>query len=195
MSAYIGVYGMGVMGQSLALNIAGHGYQVAVCNLEPEVTRAFLENRGADRPGLIPCYSLEAFVQALERPRRVLLMITAGPAVDQVTDQLLPLLDPGDIVIDGGNSFYADTRRREKALGAKGIRFFGMGISGGERGALEGPCMMPGGHRETYRELEALLSAISAKAEDGSPCCAYIGEDGAGHYVKMVHNGIEYADI
>ena len=195
MSAYIGVYGMGVMGQSLALNIAGHGYQVAVCNLEPEVTRAFLENRGADRPGLIPCYSLEAFVQALERPRRVLLMITAGPAVDQVTDQLLPLLDPGDIVIDGGNSFYADTRRREKALGAKGIRFFGMGISGGERGALEGPCMMPGGHRETYRELEALLSAISAKAEDGSPCCTYIGEDGAGHYIKMVHNGIEYADI
>ena len=193
--AYVGVYGMGVMGQSLALNMANHGYSVAVCNLEPENTRAFLDGKAASRENVTACYGLEAFVDALEKPRRIVLMITAGAAVDQVADQLAPLMEPGDILVDGGNSFYADTRRREAALRERGIRFFGVGVSGGERGALEGPCIMPGGDRTAYEELRDLLTDISAKAADGAPCCAYMGPDGAGHYVKMVHNGIEYADI
>lgn len=193
--AYVGVYGMGVMGQSLALNMANHGYSVAVYNLEPENTRAFLDGKAASRENVTACYGLEAFVDALEKPRRIVLMITAGAAVDQVADQLAPLMEPGDILVDGGNSFYADTRRREAALRERGIRFFGVGVSGGERGALEGPCIMPGGDRTAYEELRDLLTDISAKAADGAPCCAYMGPDGAGHYVKMVHNGIEYADI
>ena len=192
--AYIGVFGMGVMGQSLALNIANHGYAVAVYNKDRENTEAFLK-KAAGRENVTPCWTLEEFAASLEAPRKILLMVTAGKVVDLVIQSLLPLLDRGDIVIDAGNSYYADTRRRERELRERGIRFFGMGVSGGERGALEGPSMMPGGDPEAYGYLKELFEDMAAKTPDGTPCCAYIGPDGAGHYVKMVHNGIEYADI
>lgn len=195
-NAYVGVYGMGVMGQSLALNIANHGYSVAVGSRKAEKIQIFMAEKAADRADVHPFYSLEEFVNGLERPRRIILMVTAGAAVDQVIAQLIPLVSSGDIIVDGGNSFYADTCRRELELKKYGIHFFGVGISGGEKGALEGPCMMPGGDRKAFNDsLLDLFASISAKAEDGTPCCTYIGSNGAGHYVKMVHNGIEYADI
>lgn len=195
-SAYVGVYGMGVMGQSLALNIANHGYSVAVSNRKADKTQNFMSEKAKGRENVHPFYSLEEFVNGLERPRRIILMVTAGAAVDQIIRQLVPLLSPGDILADGGNSFYTDTCRRELELKKFGIHFFGVGISGGEKGALEGPCMMPGGDRTAFDDsLSDLFASIAAKAEDGAPCCTYIGSNGAGHYVKMVHNGIEYADI
>ena len=193
--AYIGVFGMGVMGQSLALNIANRGYAVSVYNKDWENTRDFIEKKASGKENVIPCQTLEEFLSSLEAPRKILLMITAGQPVDLVLQMMAPLLDSGDIVVDGGNSFYRDTRRREQELRERGIRFFGMGISGGEKGALEGPALMPGGDPEAYGYLKGLLEDIAAKAHDGTPCCAYMGADGAGHYVKMVHNGIEYADI
>ena len=187
----IGIIGLAVMGQNLALNFARHGFRVCVYNRTPERTEGFLRDRVRDEP-IIPAYTLEEFVRCLERPRRILLMVQAGSAVDQVIEALLPLLEPGDLVMDGGNSHYADTERRMQNLAAHGIRFLGVGISGGEKGALLGPSIMPGGSAEAYAMVEHMLIRIAAQSEEG-PCCAYMGRGGAGHYVKMVHNAIEYA--
>ncbi len=187
----IGIVGLAVMGQNLALNFARKGFRVVVYNRTPERTEAFLRDRVRGEP-IRPAYTLEEFVGSLERPRRILLMVQAGPAVDQVIEGLLPLLEPGDLVMDGGNSHYADTERRMQALAERGIRFLGVGISGGEKGALLGPSIMPGGTPEAYAMVEGMLTRIAAQSEEG-PCCGYMGRGGAGHYVKMVHNAIEYA--
>ena len=192
--ADIGLIGLAVMGQNLVLNLERNGYTVAVYNR----TTATMEEFVAEHPGkkLVPARTLEEFVAALERPRRVLIMVKAGSAVDAVIDGLLPLLDPGDLIMDGGNSYYRDTERRTAAIEDKGFNFMGVGVSGGEEGALWGPSIMPGGSRETWGSVQAMLEDISAKApEDGKPCVVYLGPRGAGHYVKMVHNGIEYGDM
>ena len=189
----IGVVGMAVMGSNLALNMADHGYDVSVYNYTPDLTEQSLQERPHEN---IPGYfELKDFLASLKRPRKIMLMIMAGAPVDSMLDQLLPLLDTGDIIIDGGNSYFGDTRRRYDRCREDGIHFYGMGISGGETGARRGPAIMPGGNKETYPEIQPIYEAIAAKAADGKPCCTYIGEDGAGHYVKMVHNGIEYADM
>lgn len=190
----IGLYGLGVMGQSLVLNIANHGHSIAVFNRSSGKTETFMQEKVTGQP-ITATYSLEEFVDALELPRRILLMVTAGSVTDATIENLLPLLSKGDIIVDCGNSFYKDTVRREAYLKEKGINFFGTGVSGGEMGALLGPSMMPGGDREAYRYLEPVFMDIAAKTPSGDACCGYIGPDGAGHYVKMVHNGIEYADI
>ncbi len=190
----IGVYGLGVMGQSLALNMLNHGYQVPVYNKEPEIVRKFMTERITTQK-VIPCEDLQSFVNSLEKPRCVFLMVTAGKVVDWVIDELKNLLESGDMIIDGGNSFYKDTIRRCHSLQEIGLHFIGVGVSGGEMGALNGPSMMPSGDYNAYQRVAPIFMDIAAKAEDGQPCCAYIGTDGAGHYVKMVHNGIEYADI
>jgi 6-phosphogluconate dehydrogenase len=193
MKADIGVIGMAVMGQNLALNIESRGYAVAVYNRTAEKTRELAEGEGKGRK-LLPAFSLEQFVASLASPRKVFLMVQAGKAVDELIGQLEPLLARGDILIDGGNSFFQDTIRRSKAAEAKGLLFIGTGVSGGEEGALRGPSMMPGGHRAAYDATGKIFRDIAAKVGD-DPCCAYIGTDGAGHYVKMVHNGIEYGDM
>ncbi|MDH2425475.1 NADP-dependent phosphogluconate dehydrogenase [Sphaerisporangium sp. TRM90804] len=191
--AVIGVTGLGVMGRNLARNFARHGYPTAVHNRTEAKTKALVEEYGHE--GLfLPGETMEAFVASLERPRKMVIMVNAGKATDAVIEELVPLLDAGDIVIDGGNAHFADTRRREKALREHGLHFVGAGISGGEQGALEGPSIMPGGSREAYEAIGPILEDISAKV-DGVPCCTHIGPDGAGHFVKMVHNGIEYADM
>lgn len=196
MANYVGVYGMGVMGQSLALNIAHHGYQVAVFNHFPDETKNFAASRAQNEKLVHPTYDLREFLDSLEAPRKIILMVKAGDVVDSVTDELAEYLEPGDIVIDGGNSYYADTEMRMEKYAKKQIVFFGMGVSGGEKGALEGPSIMPSGNREIYtRYLEKMLATIAAHTQDGSSCCEYIGSGGSGHYVKMVHNGIEYGDI
>ena len=189
----IGVVGMAVMGSNLALNMADHGYDVSVYNYTPDLTEQFLKERPHDK--ITGYFELKDFLTSLKRPRKIMLMIMAGAPVDSMLDQLLPLLDTGDIIIDGGNSYFGDTRRRYDRCKEDGIHFYGMGISGGETGARRGPAIMPGGNKETYPEIQPIYEAIAAKAADGKPCCTYIGEDGAGHYVKMVHNGIEYADM
>lgn len=188
----IGVVGLAVMGKNLALNIESRGFTVSVYNRSPEKTKEILE----ENPGkhLHGTYSVEEFVQSLEKPRRILIMVKAGKPTDDTINQLVPYLDQGDILIDGGNAFFPDTQRRNKELEAKGFRFIGTGVSGGEEGALKGPAIMPGGQRDAYELVEPILTAISAKVK-GDPCCTYIGPDGAGHYVKMVHNGIEYGDM
>lgn len=189
----IGMVGLAVMGRSLALNMADKGFRVAGYNR----SRAVTDEMTAKWPHehFAPFYTLEDLVSALKKPRKVMLMVKAGAPVDAVLDQLVPLLDPGDIVLDGGNSFFEDTRRRTAALEAKGLHYFGVGVSGGEEGARSGPSIMPGGDRAAYEQhVKPILEAIAAQAE-GEPCCTYIGPDGAGHYVKMVHNGIEYADM
>ncbi|MBM6616830.1 NADP-dependent phosphogluconate dehydrogenase [Bacillus suaedaesalsae] len=188
----IGVIGLAVMGKNLALNIESRGYSVSVYNRSREKTDSMLqENPGKN---LKPTYTMEEFVDSLETPRRMLLMVQAGQPTDATIEQLVPLLDEGDIIIDGGNAYFPDTMRRNKELAEKGIRFVGTGVSGGEEGALNGPSIMPGGQREAYALVEPILKDISAKV-DGDACCTYIGPDGAGHYVKMVHNGIEYGDM
>lgn len=192
----IGVYGLGVMGRSLAVNIANHGYRVAAYNKfdYEKVTMPFADsNKG--KP--ITAYKdLNEFIESIERPRRIILMVTAGKAVDSIIEELVPLLDEGDLIADCGNSYYKDTIRREAELKKKHIFFFGVGVSGGEKGALYGPSIMPGGDKSIYDSLlSEILTAISAKTSEGDPCCNYIGPNGAGHYVKMVHNGIEYGDI
>ncbi len=190
----IAIIGLAVMGRSLALNMADHGFRVAVYNRSRSVT----DEMAAKWPheNVTPFYTLEDLAAALEPPRKIMLMVKAGPPVDAVLDQLIPLLSPGDIVLDGGNSFFEDTRRRTQALAARGLHYFGVGVSGGEKGARFGPSIMPGGDRAAYdAHVRPILEAIAAKAGDGAPCCAYMGPDGAGHYVKMVHNGIEYADM
>ena len=189
----IGVVGMAVMGSNLALNMADHGFQVSVYNYTPDLTEKFI----AERPhqNIKGFFELKEFVASLKKPRKIMLMIMAGAPVDSMIDQLAPILDQGDIIIDGGNSYFGDTRRRYDYCKERGIHFYGMGISGGETGARRGPSIMPGGNKDTYPEIQPVYEAIAAKAADGKPCCTYIGEDGAGHYVKMVHNGIEYADM
>jgi 6-phosphogluconate dehydrogenase len=182
------------MGANLARNLARNGYTVALHNRSVEKTDTLLAKHG-DEGDFIRTETLQELVDSLEKPRRVLIMVKAGAPVDAVVDQLVPLLEEGDIVIDAGNSHYEDTRRREAALAEKGLHFVGVGVSGGEEGALNGPSIMPGGSKQSYEALGPLLEKISAKASDGTPCCAWIGTDGAGHFVKMVHNGIEYADM
>jgi 6-phosphogluconate dehydrogenase len=189
----IGVVGMAVMGRNLALNIASRGHKVSIFNRSREKTDEVM----ADSPdaGLVPSYTLQAFVDSLEVPRRILLMVKAGAGTDAVIDELKPLLSKGDVLIDGGNTFFQDTRRRNQELADAGFHFIGTGVSGGEEGALKGPSIMPGGPKDAYDLVAPILTEIAAKAEDGTPCVTYIGTDGAGHYVKMVHNGIEYGDM
>ncbi len=191
--SHIGVLGLAVMGQNLARNIAQKGTPLAVYNRTTERTERFHAEFGHEG-AITPTRTIAEFVQAIRRPRPILLLVQAGRAVDQVIAELTPYLDPGDIVVDGGNSFFQDTRRRAREVEAAGFRFIGTGISGGEEGALLGPSIMPGGSREAYDHLAPILTRIAAQV-DGTPCCTYIGPDGAGHYVKMVHNGIEYADM
>jgi 6-phosphogluconate dehydrogenase len=192
-SAQIGVTGLAVMGRNLARNFARHGYVVAVHNRSAARTHSLVADHG-DEGAFVPSDSLAEFVASLERPRKIVIMVKAGDPTDAVIDELVPLLDEGDIVVDAGNAHFPDTRRRELALKAHGLHFVGSGVSGGEEGALNGPSIMPGGSRESYATLGPILEDISAKV-DGVPCCTYVGPDGAGHFVKMVHNGIEYADM
>jgi 6-phosphogluconate dehydrogenase len=193
MAQSFGVIGLAVMGENLALNVERNGFPVAVYNRSREKTDRFMAERAGGK-NVKAAYSLEEFVQSLERPRRILVMVKAGGPVDAVIDQLKPLLEEGDMIIDGGNSLYEDTERRVKELEPTGLGFIGMGVSGGEEGALNGPSLMPGGTRAAYAEIEHIVTKIAAQVDDG-PCVTYIGPGGAGHYVKMVHNGIEYGDM
>ena len=190
----IGLIGLAVMGQNLVLNMNDHGYKVAVFNRTVSKVDEFIadEAKGTQVAG---AHSVEAMCAMLKRPRRVMLMVKAGQVVDQTIEQVLPYLEAGDILIDGGNSLFTDSTRRTKELAAKGILFIGTGVSGGEEGARFGPSIMPGGNKEAWPHVKDIFQAIAAKVEDGTPCCDWVGEDGAGHYVKMVHNGIEYGDM
>jgi len=190
----VGVVGLGVMGANLALNMERHGFPVAGYDLNAEKARAFLAGPGAGKQ-VVAVSSPDDLMAGLEKPRRVLVMVPAGAPVDGAIAHLKPHMERGDILIDGGNSWFLDTERRSHELAAEGLNFFGMGVSGGEEGALWGPSIMPGGQREAYEALAPILTAIAAKADDGQPCVEYIGPGGAGHYVKMVHNGIEYGDM
>nr|WP_263325025.1 NADP-dependent phosphogluconate dehydrogenase [Neobacillus sp. Marseille-Q6967] len=188
----VGVVGVGVMGRSLALNFESKGFSVSIYDLSDEKVNEIIEtNKGKN---IIGTTDLKEFILSLETPRKILIMVPAGVITDKAIESLIPFLDEGDILIDGGNSFYQDTIRRNKDLAEKGILFIGAGVSGGEEGALTGPAIMPSGQKEAYAEVEPLLTGISAKV-NGEPCCTYIGPNGAGHYVKMVHNGIEYSDM
>src|SRR3954452_1610754 len=189
----IGVTGLAVMGANLARNIARRGVPIAVHNRTASKTKDFM-SEFASEGDFTAAESLEEFVEALERPRRIIVMVKAGAPVDGVISDLAPLLDKDYIVIDAGNTHFADTRRRTEDCRERGLRFIGTGVSGGEEGALLGPSIMPGGERAAYGEVEEVFTTIAAQV-DGEACCAYIGPDGAGHYVKMVHNGIEYADM
>jgi 6-phosphogluconate dehydrogenase len=191
--ARIGVTGLAVMGRNLARNLARHGHPVAVHNRSYSRTKELVEEFGHEGT-FLPAETAEQFVASLERPRRLVIMVKAGGPTDAVIDEFAPLLEPGDMIVDGGNAHFADTRRREQALRERGLHFVGAGISGGEEGALHGPSIMPGGSPESYEALGPLLEDISAKV-DGTPCCVHVGPDGAGHFVKMVHNGIEYSDM
>jgi 6-phosphogluconate dehydrogenase len=193
MAQSFGVIGLAVMGENLALNVERNGFPIAVYNRSREKTDAFMANRAGGKQ-VQATYSLEEFVAALERPRKILIMVKAGAPVDATIDQLKPLLDEGDILIDGGNSLFSDTERRARALEAEKFTFIGMGVSGGEEGALNGPSLMPGGTKTAYEYLSPILTKIAAQVDDG-PCVTYVGPGGAGHYVKMVHNGIEYGDM
>ena len=188
----IGVIGMAVMGRNLALNIESRGFSVSIYNRSRDKTEEVIAEHSDKQ--LVPYYSIEDFVNSLEKPRRILIMVQAGKGTDAVIDELRPLLDKGDIIIDGGNAYFEDTIRRNKMLSDEGFKFIGTGVSGGEEGALKGPSIMPGGQKEAYELVAPILEKIAAKA-NGEPCVAYIGPDGAGHYVKMAHNGIEYGDM
>ena len=189
----IGVVGMAVMGKNLALNIESRGYSVSVFNRTGSKTEEVVKEHPEKK--LVATYTIEEFVASLEKPRRIMLMVQAGKATDLTIQSLLPHLDKGDILIDGGNTFFQDTIRRNEELANSGINFIGTGVSGGEEGALKGPSMMPGGQKEAYELVKPIFEQIAAKAKDGEPCVTYIGPNGAGHYVKMVHNGIEYGDM
>ena len=191
--ADIGVTGLAVMGRNLARNIARHGHAVAVHNRTASRVDELVAENG-DEGDFRPSHSIEDFVASLAKPRRVIIMVKAGAATDAVIDELVPLLEEGDIVVDAGNAHFEDTRRRERDLRGRGLHFVGTGVSGGEEGALLGPSIMPGGSRESYEALGPILESIAVEV-DGTPCCTYVGPDGAGHFVKMVHNGIEYADM
>jgi len=193
-SCDIGLIGLAVMGQNLVLNMNDHGYRVAVFNRTVSKVDDFIsdEAKGTEVAG---AHSIEELAQALKKPRRVMLMVKAGETVDQMIESLVPNLEKGDIIIDGGNSHYPDTNRRTKSLADRGILFIGTGVSGGEEGARNGPSIMPGGNPAAWPHVKEIFQAIAAKVEDGTPCCDWVGENGAGHYVKMVHNGIEYGDM
>src|SRR5271163_4495238 len=190
----IGLIGLAVMGQNLVLNMNDHGYKVAVFNRTVSKVDDFLANE-AQGTQVLGAHSIEEMCKLLKTPRRVMIMVKAGEVVDQTIEQVLPYLEKGDILIDGGNSLHTDTTRRTRDLAAKGILFIGTGVSGGEEGARFGPSIMPGGNKEAWPHVKDIFQAIAAKVEDGTPCCDWVGEDGAGHYVKMVHNGIEYGDM
>jgi 6-phosphogluconate dehydrogenase len=192
-TAEFGLTGLAVMGQNLARNVARHGIPIVVHNRTAARTSELLARHGQEGP-MVGARSVAELTGTLARPRRILIMVKAGPAVDAVIEELTPHLEPGDVLIDGGNSWFEDTRRRERDLAERGLHFVGTGISGGEEGALNGPSIMPGGSKEGYAAVEPVLTAVAAKV-DGVPCCVHVGPDGAGHYVKMVHNGIEYADM
>src|SRR5579884_3612990 len=190
----IGLIGLAVMGQNLVLNMNDHGFRVAVFNRTISKVDDFLANE-AKGTQIVGAHSIQELVAALKKPRRVMLMVKAGPTVDEVIETLTPHLEKGDIIIDGGNSHYPDTTRRTRALAEKGILYIGTGVSGGEEGARFGPSIMPGGNPAAWPHVKEIFQSIAAKVADGSPCCDWVGEDGAGHYVKMVHNGIEYGDM
>ncbi|WP_215224961.1 decarboxylating NADP(+)-dependent phosphogluconate dehydrogenase [Echinicola shivajiensis] len=192
--ADIGLIGLAVMGENLVLNMESKGFTVAVFNRSTEKVDKFIEGRGAGKK-FIGTHSIEELVGALETPRKVMMLVKAGDPVDHFIDQIIPHLEPGDIIIDGGNSYYEDTIRRTKYVESKGFKFIGTGVSGGEIGALRGPSMMPGGSKEAWPQVKEIFQAISAKVDGGVPCCDWVGADGAGHYVKMIHNGIEYGDM
>ena len=193
-SCDIGLIGLAVMGQNLVLNMNDHGYRVAVFNRTVAKVDDFIAHEAAGTQ-VVGAHSIPEFVQTLKKPRRVMLMVKAGDTVDQVIAEVTPHLEKGDILIDGGNSLYSDTTRRTRALAKQGILFVGTGVSGGEEGARNGPSIMPGGNPAAWPYVKEIFQAIAAKVDDGTPCCDWVGEDGAGHYVKMVHNGIEYGDI
>lgn len=192
--ADIGLIGLAVMGENLVMNMESKGFTVAVFNRTTEKVDSFVQGRAAGKH-IIGCHSLKELADSLEKPRKVFLMVKAGSAVDGLIDQLLEVLEPGDIIIDGGNSHFPDTIRRTDYVESKGLLYIGTGVSGGEEGALKGPSLMPGGSPAAWPAVKPILQAISAKVEDGSPCCDWVGENGAGHFVKMVHNGIEYGDM
>jgi 6-phosphogluconate dehydrogenase len=192
--ADIGLIGLAVMGENLVLNMANHGYTVAVYNRTTAKVDAFVAGRAKDK-SILGAHSPEELVSQLKRPRRIMLMVKAGAAVDAVIDGLVPLLEPGDILIDGGNSHFPDTIRRADALEKEGLLYIGTGVSGGEEGALTGPSIMPGGHPDAWTHVKSIFQDIAAKTDEGDPCCDWVGEGGAGHFVKMVHNGIEYGDM
>jgi 6-phosphogluconate dehydrogenase len=193
-TADFGLIGLAVMGENLVLNIESHGWTVAVFNRTVQRVDDFLAARAKGKK-IIGCHSIKDLIASLKRPRKVMIMVKAGPAVDQVIDEVAPLLEKGDILIDGGNTHYPDTTRRTRALKEKGLLYIGTGVSGGEEGALKGPSIMPGGDPAAWPAVKPIFQAIAAKAPDGSPCCDWVGSEGAGHYVKMVHNGIEYGDM
>ncbi|MBV8381272.1 MAG: decarboxylating NADP(+)-dependent phosphogluconate dehydrogenase, partial [Planctomycetaceae bacterium] len=193
-SAEIGLIGLAVMGENLVLNMESHGFTVAVFNRTTSKVDKFINGRGKGKK-LVGCHSIKELVASLKRPRKIMMMVKAGPAVDEVIEELLPYLEPGDILIDGGNTHYPDTTRRTRDLKKRGFLFIGTGVSGGEEGALRGPSIMPGGDPDAWPHVKPIFQAIAAKVADGTPCCDWVGNEGAGHYVKMVHNGIEYGDI
>ncbi len=192
--ADIGLIGLAVMGENLVLNMESKGYTVAVYNRTVEKVDNFINGRGKDK-NFIGAHSLKELVESLERPRKVMMLVKAGAPVDNFIEQLIPLLEPGDIIIDGGNTHFPDTVRRTKYVESKGLLFVGTGVSGGEEGALTGPSMMPGGSPKAWSYVKEIFQSIAAKVDNGVPCCDWVGEDGAGHFVKMVHNGIEYGDM
>ncbi len=195
LKADIGLVGLAVMGENLVLNMESKGFTVACYNRTVEKVDAFVLNGRGKGKKFIACHTVQELVASLKAPRRIMMMVKAGKAVDETMDAIIPHLSPGDILIDGGNSYFPDTIRRTKKLAEKGLRFIGTGVSGGEEGALKGPAIMPGGDPAAWPFVKDILQAIAAKVDDGSPCCAWMGNDGAGHFVKMVHNGIEYGDM
>ena len=190
----IGLIGLAVMGENLVMNMESKGFTVSVYNRTTEKVSKFVEGRAKGK-NIVGAYTLEELVASLEKPRKVMMMIKAGKAVDDTIEALIPLLEEGDIIIDGGNSHFPDTIRRTQYVESKGLLYIGTGVSGGEEGALKGPSLMPGGSKAAWESVKPILQAICAKVEDGSPCCDWVGENGAGHFVKMVHNGIEYGDM
>ena len=190
----IGLIGLAVMGENLVLNMESKGFRVSVYNRSVKKVDDFLAGR-ADGKNIVGTHSIEEFVDSLSWPRKVMIMIKAGSAVDEMIETLIPLLAPGDIIIDGGNTHFPDTNRRTALVESEGFLYIGTGVSGGEEGALLGPSIMPGGSKEAWPFVKPIFQAIAAKVEDGSPCCDWVGENGAGHFVKMVHNGIEYGDM
>ena len=194
MKADIGLIGLAVMGENLVLNMESKGFKVAVYNRTVEKVDAFVGGRGAGK-NLIGTRSIEEFVASLERPRKVMMLVKAGAAVDALMEQLIPHLEEGDILIDGGNTHFPDTVRRVERAESQGLLYVGAGVSGGEEGALKGPSIMPGGSQAAWEVVKPIFQKISAQTESGEPCCDWVGEGGAGHFVKMVHNGIEYGDM
>jgi 6-phosphogluconate dehydrogenase len=193
MTSDLGLYGLGVMGANVARNFASRGHKVSVFNRNTSVTDQFIKDFSSEGT-FSPSHTVNDFVASLDSPKRVFIMVPAGAATDAVIDQIVPLLSPGDILVDLGNAHFADTRRREEAIRPSGVMYFGVGVSGGEEGALKGPSIMPGGDKNSYKHIAPFIESIAAQA-DGQPCCGWVGPDGAGHFVKMIHNGIEYADM